>query len=343
MGFYSARISNSVIPGMDIYTKPVLLMAKASIAGNVTEDGSAVTAGEMRLFQIKLSGGFDTTNVASIANDGAYLIEDVLLDDYILVADADDGSYADLVPTYYGNTIYWEEADTIPLTDDITHIDIPFFTEPPPTTGLGSLSGTVEEDLEDTGGRIFGRRAVAKATITIKKVTGGQRKFRTSEDDVVAVAYSDENGQFVMPALEAGDYDFNVQYPGIPMSESTTTRITIGEDIGDRDVQVLATVTLDGIILESFVLGLSGELVRTLKIYPNPASLSVMIENLEFQGELSKIILLDVNGRMVLSQPVILYERRNLDISTLRNGVYILKVLSKDDEPKGQARIIVNR
>ncbi|MFC2126584.1 hypothetical protein ACFLU5_17475, partial [Bacteroidota bacterium] len=227
MGFYSVEMTNSAIPGMEIYSKPVRLMAKASIAGNITAAGSAVTAGEIRLFQISPSGGFDTTNVASISNDGTYLIEDVLLDDYVLVADGDDANYADWVPTYYGNTIYWEEADTIPLTDDITQIDIPFFEEPVDPAGLGSIAGTVEEDLE-AGGRIVARRKVKKATVTIKKVAGTQRKTETQEDEVVAVAYTDDNGQFLMPKLEAGTYDLNVQYPGIPMDETTDTRIIIG-------------------------------------------------------------------------------------------------------------------
>lgn len=343
MGVYTARVSNSVVTGMDLYTKPARIMAKASVAGSVTAAGTPVTNGEMRVFKINVSGGFDTTAIASIDTNGDYLIEDLILDDYILVADADDEDYADLIPTYYGGTVYWEEADTIPLTEDVTEINIPFYEEPPATTGQGSLTGTVEEDLV-SGGRILGRRKVSNATVTIKKVAGQQRKTgKTQEDDIVAVAYTDENGQFVMPNLEAGIYDFNVQYPGIPMDTTSYTRITISEEEAKRDVEVMATVTLDGIIVEQIIQGLPGELQLHYKVYPNPTAFAITIENLKYKGELSKILLIDANGRMVIDEPFIMYERTNLDLSTLRNGVYILKVLDKNDEPVGINRIIINR
>ncbi|MFC2126154.1 T9SS type A sorting domain-containing protein [Bacteroidota bacterium] len=345
IGDYQSIITNSVVTGLEIRTEKARLQAIASIFGNVTYQDEPVTSGETRLFKISATGGFDTTSLAPIQVDGSYEITDVILDDYILVADADDAEYADLIPTYYGSTIFWEEADTIPLTEDITLIDIPFFEEPPETVGLGSIAGTVEEDLEDGGGRILARRKVKKATVTIKKVAGTQRKTETQEDEVVAVAYTDDNGQFLMPKLEAGTYDLNVQYPGIPMDETTDTRIIIGEDEAERDKEVWATVTVDGIVVFDVtpVVGIDEELVRRYIVYPNPSSLSITIENTEFNGDISKIVLLDVNGRVIYNNPLILYERKNLDVSTLRNGVYILKILDEHNEPLGTSRLIIYR
>ena len=163
------------------------------------------------------------------------------------------------------------------------------------------------------------------------------------EDEVVAVAYTNDDGQFTLPRLEIGTYRLNVQYPGIPMDDDSYTEITITEEEADKEI--LATVYYDGIVVEDVtpVTGIDEELVRRYVVFPNPASLSITVENTEFDGDVSKLVLLDVNGRVIYNKPLILYQRKNLDISTLRNGVYILKILDKHDEPLGTSRIIIFR
>jgi hypothetical protein len=148
-GFYKAIITNSVLTDLTLETEPASILAKASVSGTVTQsNGNPLDAGEMMIFKITESAGFDTTNFAILGSGGTYTMTDVLLDDYILVADPDADTYPDELPTYFGNTLFWVQADTIPLVADTNQVDIQTFAVPPPTNGPGSIFGIVVEDLD---------------------------------------------------------------------------------------------------------------------------------------------------------------------------------------------------
>lgn len=63
--------------------------------------------------------------------------------------------------------------------------------------------------------------------------------------------------------------------------------------------------------------------VSTIKIYPNPAQHNVYIEGLSTK-ETTLVELYDVQGKLILTKEIT--ENGNLDLSTLSNGIYLIKI-----------------
>jgi hypothetical protein len=79
-----------------------------------------------------------------------------------------------------------------------------------------------------------------------------------------------------------------------------------------------------------------------LKVYPNPASnqLSVELTN-EIQGTIV-IEIYDINGKLVLNQLLNAKQKsQNIDISTVKKGIYNLRVKANDDIVKYQKLVII--
>ncbi|MCH1548542.1 MAG: M36 family metallopeptidase, partial [Flavobacteriaceae bacterium] len=72
------------------------------------------------------------------------------------------------------------------------------------------------------------------------------------------------------------------------------------------------------------VLGLN-TVFSNFKIYPNPSNGTVNISSTNIIG-LTKIKLVDLNGRVVYSREVNFSERTSLDFSSISNGIYILNI-----------------
>lgn len=75
-------------------------------------------------------------------------------------------------------------------------------------------------------------------------------------------------------------------------------------------------------------LGTSGfNYERNLKVYPNPASSNVTVELNDYNGGAIKVVLFDINGRNILSTTIDASSSiKQIDISSLQNGVYFLKL-----------------
>ncbi len=74
--------------------------------------------------------------------------------------------------------------------------------------------------------------------------------------------------------------------------------------------------------------GISNDLNTSIKVYPNPVQDLLTIES--SYNEIGRITLRDAMGRIVYSENKILKGRHVLDFSSLPNGLYILRVQSRD-------------
>jgi len=63
--------------------------------------------------------------------------------------------------------------------------------------------------------------------------------------------------------------------------------------------------------------------VNSLKVYPNPASTEVVIELPEYRG-LTTIQVTDLTGRTIINKSVSTVEKETLNITELRNGMYMI-------------------
>ena len=67
-----------------------------------------------------------------------------------------------------------------------------------------------------------------------------------------------------------------------------------------------------------------------LSLFPNPAKIYINL-NLKGWGGMTSICVYDMSGKLVQSKQVINANQSKLDVSSLKSGVYMLRVLGKAD------------
>lgn len=334
MGSYVLEITNSLVPAVTLQTVPVSVLATANLSGALLMAPSTpASAGTVRLLRVTSSNGYDTIRTLAVNNDGTYAFNQIVLDDYQIVGFADTlvvGQQRAL-PTYYSSTILWEEADTLFVENSITGLDILSQLEPTaPLVDDGSIVGYLQED-DGLGDRTQKTSRVGGAGVAARRVQGGTR----GKDVIyvlVAYVFTDEEGNFDISGLPPGTYRLNIQYPGYPMDETSFIDITIGNTVLDEDVSVEATIADGKISVRQLIItSLEGE-SYTADVYPNPSS-SVVTVNFEKAVPARTVELLDNRGTQVSAQNAS-EQRTTVNVSSLRPGLYLLKVIEKGQTVK---------
>ena len=324
MGEYVAEVSNPALPGLILKAKTQKVLAYANVSGKLFADIAVpASAGDLTLYRVQ-PGAFQPVSTIPVAADGTYSFTEVVLDDYQLRGFADTSVYASALPTYYQNTIFWEEADTLKLADNISTLDIVSQLEPGPPSGRGSISGYLQED--DGTGRVENaekNKRVARAGVSARRV---ERTGRTKGEILTLVAYvfTDENGEFTLPNLPTGEYRINFQYPGYPMDETSYTTVTIGAAL-ESQVMVEANVLEGKINVRKLIITGTYEAENYhADVFPNPAVESV---HLKFAGEVqSRAISLTSLQGVLLHTASASEEEVSVNVSHLTNGMYLLQI-----------------
>lgn len=333
MGEYEVAVTNALVPNLTLSTLPVTILAVADISGHMLIDATTpATSGTMDLFRITASGAYDTTQNISISNDGSYLFEKVVLDDYIVLCKPSSALYPTAIPTYYSNTIFWEEATPVELNTSIADLDIiaQFIASNVPV-GVGSLAGFLQED-DGTGGRTQKNSRVGGSGVTARRAQGTGRGEEVTYE-VIAYTETDENGEFDMQQLPTGDYRLNIQYPGFPMDETSFVEFTISTNPLEKDVQIEATVVDNKITVRELVItGLFETASYKVNVYPNPTieSIHFDFENASAQRE---VILLDAQGKAVKQQTAS-EKSSSMMVKDFAKGIYHIQVLDKNKVKK---------
>lgn len=297
------------------------ISVKARSGGSVISDNT-----KSILLRIKNSGRYDTLDIAN-SNNGDFSFNPVFLANYLVNVDSDPDKY---VATYYGDAFQWEEADVLELNGDTT-TRVVMTAVPPergPNDGDGNVSGTIEEDFEEDGGRINARRRAAKRKCGLRrKRSGGRTGQNDDEFELIAYGETNNNGEFEYGFLPEGTYRFFVEYPGIPLDESSFVEFDVGEaGVSDNSFVLAAVVTENGITVE-LVLGITSEFFTEFSIYPNP---TVDVIHIDYDKIISKKMtmdLIDMNGKTILSQELKRSEngRLQIDMGEYQNGQYLLR------------------
>ncbi|MEZ4947522.1 MAG: T9SS type A sorting domain-containing protein [Cyclobacteriaceae bacterium] len=336
MGDYECEITNTVVPGLILNTAPQNVLAVANISGRLmTSPTTAASKGNMTLFKITSTGGYDTTAIKGINTDGTYLIDKVILDDYSLIGYADTITHINALPTYFEKTIYWEEADTLVIEDNLSNLDIVSEFKPgPPKNGTGQISGTFSEDDGSPGGRVLKNKRIQSAGATLRRA---QRSSRGNEVTYTLVAYifTNEQGEFVFDKLDPGEYRLNLQYPGYPMDLSSFIDIIVGTNLIENFVGVDAQIVGDKIVVRKRVITGWEESVTPYLAYPNPSRDLVHIQvKPGSRLDESLIQVRNLSGQ-VLDLPIHFSDESNewlIDVSTLPFGTYLIRVGEKGEQ-----------
>ncbi|MEP0271361.1 T9SS type A sorting domain-containing protein [Ekhidna sp.] len=294
------------------------------------------------LLKIRQSGNYDTLDIPT-SNSGDFSFASVFHGDYLVVVDSDPEKF---VATYFGDTFSWDEADVLKLDSDTTTQIV--MTNIPPVLdendGEGLVKGTVEEDFEDEEGRIAARRRAKGRKCGLKQ---RRRGGRTEQDEFTLIAYGETNndGEFEYGFLPQGTYRFFVEYPGIPIDESSFVEFNVGEaGVSDNQFTLAALVTEEGITIE-LILGLTSEFFTNFNIYPNPTVNKVNISYDKILSDKISMELIDMNGNMLLKRDL---KKENqsimeLDLAEYSSGQYLLKFFDHQNNKTAMTFRVIKR
>lgn len=323
--FYRVRDANGK---RSVFAKTSFTASVTTVTGTVVDsDDAPVTAGSFYLFEVNIEGtGFDTL-AAPVAN-GTFVLPNVVIGDYLAAGVGASPNYDDHLPTYFDNTVFWEEADTLAIDDTNNQVAVKLILNPESENGEGLISGVFFEDVEETDGRGEARTPIARAGASVRRarsVSSG----RPSEIvyDLIAYVQTDENGEFILPQLVPGEYRINLQYPGYPMNENSFIDITVGADEDTREVKVEAEVK-DGLIevRKVEITNIKEDPGYLISVYPNPSNSTITVKE-ENSTLTASVYLMDSMGRTLKQKSGELAKGITTAVSELQAGVYFMRVV----------------
>ncbi len=324
MGDYTLEAKNNSLPGLTLTSTVQRAIAYADVSGVLyAETGTPATNGTVTLFKIAETK-YDTISQLNVTNTGSFVFEKIALDDYQVAGFADTLIYEKALPTYFENTIFWEEADTIYLADNINDLDIVSDREPDAPTGIGSISGYIDEEVEN--GRTKVTKKVSGAGVSARRVQQGGRG-KEEILTLVAFVFTNDDGEFNLSGLPQGDYRLNIQYPGYPMNENSFITITIGNS-WQSQVSVEAHVENNKINVEKILItGMYETEDYKAEVFPNPATDYIRLNFASLSNDRT-YSLIDVSGNQLKADNANQAEA-SIPVQQLSNGIYILRILEK--------------
>ncbi len=309
------------------------------ITGNVfRENGvSAVTHGDASLF-IKDSYNHLFYNLENVAidNNGNFQFADVVGPNFLVLADPDPVNYPYLLPTYYGDSTYWENATTLNVMQDM-NISINCQSDSLLVNLIGSgpgvISGTVWMDTTQVA-KLSGPQNSNPARgvkVTLEQNPGGACRINRT----------DQNGFFEFNNLPAGNYTIKVDIPGLIM-DSTYHIDLSAKSMTHSNLDFLFDTTFIYIIPNAGIEDINGNPKFDISIYPNPFTDYATIEIANSEGERRELQLnvYDMTGRLVksiteLNTDIITFSRDNLV-----DGMYLYQLIV-NKEQAGNGKIII--
>ncbi len=244
-----------------------------------------------------------------------------------LVSPKDSKSF---IPTYSGNSVGWESAQTITIPDGgivSTTIDcIP-------------VSSNVENGSGDISGYIYVKEGTKSISIIQGPLDNGTpvsgvlvQLFKKGEKLPISTCFTDTKGFYQFDKIRIAEYELVVQLPGYAQSNRLPANLT--ESVQSTVVYIAVNTTTQVITNTNQQLD-----VFTFKIYPNPFNGPVTIDMGETLKEHAILSVFNIQGGLIMQQelsgPI-----QTIDMSGLVPGSYLMKVKSGENI---QSKIIIKK
>lgn len=223
------------------------------------------------------------------------------------------GKYA---PTYLSDNLFWNTSQSVQLQQNIFDADIHLI----PTSfssGIGQISGVVHKSLKTS---ISNQKSPASDVAIL---------LLDPNKNPVRVAYSDQNGNFVLPNLPFGTYQVYAEETGkytVPVSLSLTN--------SQHNINNVYLIINDSLI---HGVVLPGKTLNTLSslVYPNPSNGKIAILFDLKEAEIMTISVLNSNGMLLEKRKAQLFsgkQEMSLDLGLYNQGLYFLSITSENGE-----------
>ncbi|MCE1168138.1 MAG: PKD domain-containing protein [Sphingobacteriia bacterium] len=245
---------------------------------------------------------------------GAFAFWPVNSGDYFIKGEPSSSSQysGEYLPTYSGNTILWHKAQTFQVDTNLFQQSIELVKRPQNMGGNGTITGQVRSVNR------FGD------SITLNNIPV---YLYTKSDDLVASAFTDNNGNYELSNLL---YDNYYLFPDVTGLISQRASVTVSEQI-----QVLSnqnfTITPDGVVYA--IMELPDYIESLSDIYPNPVSKDLKIRISLRQDAEFVLNIVDLTGRILAEKSIELPEGEQIievNIATLKAGCYLLHLSDKE-------------
>jgi hypothetical protein len=269
---------------------------------------------------------FDTTTL----NDtlGQYYFYQIPEGNYCVRTQPDKESedYGLLIPTYYGDTEFWKQAEIIKLdhTDYTYHIHLVKSNGTP--TGEGKIAGKIV--FTYTGKDLTKYNSVGVSVYLLDAL-----------NRPLTYQYTDENSSFSFNNLATGTYWIYPEIAGFDLAKESiklTELIPVVQDIKiEINGDAVYLIFPDSEDLKDNFVG---------QPYPNPASNQFSFEINTRNNKTLNLYITDLQGRVVISKSLNLengLNKNTIETSGLMPGLYVLKL--EADGIQKERKILINR
>ena len=287
--------------------------------GFVEMNNSSLPAGLLYVYQITGNNkSIVWTSIVEITN-GEFNIPYLLFNDYFIQAipvfNISEPYFPKYLPTYYGGSLLWQEADSIPLTGGNPFLNIDLLSYNEMYFGHGSICGNISrfDSISSEGGPpwLTGNIA-APVTVFLMDNTNTALDFRLFE----------ESGSFCFNDIPYGNYRLRVEkfrsmpfYVDVSISEESP-------DVNNLSIEAYQS---------QFILGTQNLIneYKLFSIYPNPAMEKL---NINYTGPIPyNIEIFNCEGKSVYSNQHSGFTG-DINIEYLINGIYIISLTNSENE-----------
>ncbi len=260
--------------------------------------------------------GIASADTSRFTELGYFFGLNLLADNYLIKSRLTPGSAhaTEFFPTYFGDDLNWKDAQTLVLTDSSHyHTDIHLQPLPAqPENGTGTIGGIV---MLHTGRESVISRPAADAEVLLYN----------SSLEPLTYAYTRTDGTFAFGSLPFGTYYLQAEVTGmfcepmpVDISPSSPGQTGIQLDLYTEDITGIA----------------DQHRKSHFSIYPNPAKDILNIRFFATCSSPATISIINSSGAMVKNMQQQIntgYNHLHFDISTLPDGLYVIRILSLSD------------
>ena len=301
-GTYTVTITDAVSGCTEVTSATVAAFTCSYISGFITQDAPAV------VYLIEENGGVlsavDSIVLDSIgayyfqACPGTYYVKAALLPAHPL--------YASYIPTYYDSAALWSSANAIVVgNSNIYNLDFSLLAGTN-TGGPGFVGGSVT-----AGGNRGEGDPVANAQVFITDM----------DDNVVAFAKTDAQGEYEMTGLAYGDYKMYVDILNKTSYPNIFTLDAENEGLDNANFLVYAEY-----IRPESPTGVESVELSSAKLFPNPAQNQLTIQS---ENQIQSVVIYSVLGEKMI-QTRVASNAINIDLSGLSTGQYIVEIQNEN-------------
>jgi PKD repeat protein len=290
-------------------TKPVYVTDTTSyhqVYGQVFAGNFPVTSGLVMIFSLDTTANtLPYFGVSPLDSNGVYYF--TMVPDgnfYIQAIPLESSGY---LPTYFGNTIYWQYATLVMLGTPVNPYNISLVATEQMVGGPGSVSGQI--GMGDV------------ASVMLDKIN---MIIKNEQGNPIGYTHVTTDGDFGFASLAYGTYRLRPELPGAASDE-----ITITLSAANPHAEVNMTYSGNSILGINDVSGL----VEQVKVYPVPAKDNLYIDLIMKQSVTVKFELVNMLGTVIHSESKTLLSGKNnlrTSVSGLPAGFYSYRITSEE-------------